>query len=164
LGPGDRDDEERPPPVGSPQEGTARLRQELERELRIGEFTVVFDDMNDSPWNYFVQSVGQFASDTAKEINRLEAAERDTEFDSPEITTTMVKKAFRKQLYAFSESVKATPIPKLVYAVRVSAIMLTAATGVVGSYLHSTWQAVTFTAVCCAAIANNIIVIFGRAS
>lgn len=117
--------------------------------------------MSDEAWKCFVQGVCQFTSDLAKETARLEQAERDLEGDVPEVTSTMVRKALKKQREPLEEPVK-KPISKQVYAISMAAICLTAGSGILGSYLHSTWQWVTFTIVCCAALASNAIAILGR--
>lgn len=148
-------------PQGSQQPEIARLRREIQQERRTEEFSVVLDGVSEEAWKCFAQSVRDFANDLAKETARLEQAERDIDAPSPEVTSTMVRKALRKQRQVSAELTPA-PIPNWIYGVRVSAILLTAASGVTGSYLHSTWQWVVFTIVCCAAIACNIVVVFGR--
>jgi hypothetical protein len=138
-----------PGPADTQRSEIVRLRKEIEQERRTEEFSVVLDGVSDEAWGCFVQSV------------RLEQGERDIDATRPEITYTMVRKALRKQRQVTPDIIE-SPIPNWVYLVRVSAILLTAGSGVAGSYLHSTWQWVVFTLICCAAIACNIVVVFGR--
>jgi len=139
----------------------ARLRKEIQEERRTEEFEVVLDGVSDEAWKCFVQSVRDFAQDLAKEAARLEQAERDRDATSPEVTATMVRKALRKQRQITPDVPEAKTSP-WIYAVRLCAILLTAASGVSGSYLHATWQWVVFTFLCCASIATNVVAVFGR--
>src|SRR5258708_666371 len=99
----------------------ADLRAELRREQRIAQYIVVLKGFNDESWKFFVQSVSDFARDLARETARLEEAERDIQSSVPEVTSTMVGKALKKQRELPASEPVRKPVPRWVYGIRVMA-------------------------------------------
>jgi hypothetical protein len=145
-----------------------RLRKEIEQERRTMDIFVVLNDISPEGWNTLVREVQKFANGVAQEATRIEVGERDREAPCPEIISSTILRAVRRhqeipETPAPPPPPPPSPIPKWLYAVRVSAPVLGVATGISGTYLHSSWQLVVFVTMSCAFVVATLVAVFGRA-
>lgn len=108
------------------------------------QITVAADGMTEAAKKRFENYVQRFTDDLSRETMRLEEGARAPDLDEREITATIVVKA--------NEVVRRPPDPSNVssvvagpiLAVQTFAFAAALVDGVLGSYLHSTWQWLAF--------------------
>jgi hypothetical protein len=133
-------------PNGPSARSISDLQTDIQEELRTGEFTVPLSGISDGAWKYFLEKVSEFADGLAKETSRLEEAHRERDLPTPEITSSMIQRAFKKQLYLeLPEPAPSKRVPWWFTVMQVVTAILGITTGVVGSYLNSTEAWVVFT-------------------
>lgn len=106
--------------------------------------------------------VQRFCDDLARETARLEEGDRATDLEDPEITSTTVVRAHEVVRRGPDEPVSTKPTSRWWYALGSGVYLTTILTGVLGSYLNSTLQWVTFVVLLIASVAGTAVTIWRK--